>query len=74
MLLNRTTGDQVYLDLSWLQMEMNGAAMYELVRVSRDNLIGEIICLEGDSATIQGSEASSFSCHPSIFWARSLDL
>jgi hypothetical protein len=35
-------------------MEMNGAAMYELVRVSRDNLIGEIICLEGDSATIQG--------------------
>jgi vacuolar-type H+-ATPase subunit B/Vma2 len=34
---------------------MNGAAMYELVRVGRDNLIGEIIRLEGDSATIQGS-------------------
>lgn len=33
---------------------MNGAAMYELVRVGRDNLIGEIIRLEGDSATIQG--------------------
>jgi vacuolar-type H+-ATPase catalytic subunit A/Vma1 len=28
--------------------------MYELVCLSRDNLIGETICLEGDSATIQG--------------------
>lgn len=34
---------------------MAGAAMYELVRVGHDNLIGEIIRLEGDSATIQGS-------------------
>lgn len=33
---------------------MAGAAMYELVRVGYDNLIGEIIRLEGDSATIQG--------------------
>lgn len=33
---------------------MAGAAMYELVRVGHDNLIGEIIRLEGDSATIQG--------------------
>ena len=33
---------------------MAGAAMYELVRVGNDNLIGEIIRLEGDSATIQG--------------------
>lgn len=33
---------------------MGGAAMYELVRVGNDNLIGEIIRLEGDSATIQG--------------------
>lgn len=33
---------------------MNGAAMYELVRVGNDSLIGEIIRLEGDSATIQG--------------------
>ncbi|KAF3512586.1 hypothetical protein F2Q69_00002382 [Brassica cretica] len=32
-----------------------GAAMHELVRVGNDNLIGEIIRLEGDSATIQGS-------------------
>ena len=34
---------------------MGGAAMYELVRVGHDNLIGEIIRLEGDSATIQGA-------------------
>jgi hypothetical protein len=32
---------------------MAGAAMYELVRVGTDSLIGEIIRLEGDSATIQ---------------------
>lgn len=30
-----------------------GAAMYELVRVGNDQLIGEIIRLEGDNATIQ---------------------
>ena len=29
--------------------------MYELVRVGNDKLIGEIIRLENDSATIQGS-------------------
>lgn len=33
---------------------MGGAAMYELVRVGNDKLIGEIIRLEGDNATIQG--------------------
>ena len=32
---------------------MYGAAMYELVRVGGDRLIGEIIRLEGDTATIQ---------------------
>jgi len=32
---------------------MGGAAMYELIRVGQDNLIGEIIRLEGNSATIQ---------------------
>ncbi len=37
---------------------MSGAAMYELIRVGADNLIGEIIRLEGDSATIQVSTAS----------------
>lgn len=35
---------------------MGGAAMYELIRVGYDNLIGEIIRLEGDSATIQGMQ------------------
>ncbi|XP_065851939.1 V-type proton ATPase catalytic subunit A-like [Euphorbia lathyris] len=33
---------------------MVGTAMYELVRVGHDTLIGEIIRLEGDSAAIQG--------------------
>lgn len=32
---------------------MGGSAMYELIRVGNDKLIGEIIRLEGDSATIQ---------------------
>ena len=32
---------------------MQGSAMYELVRVGTDKLIGEIIRLEGDSAIIQ---------------------
>lgn len=36
---------------------MAGAAMYELVRVGTDNLIGEIIRLEGDNATIQVRQA-----------------
>ncbi|RRT82590.1 hypothetical protein BHM03_00016752 [Ensete ventricosum] len=42
---------------------MGGAAMYELVRVGHDNLIGEIIRLEGDSATIQGTGLDN-SCLP----------
>ncbi len=33
--------------------------MYELVRVGADNLIGEIIRLEGDNATIQVHSWSS---------------
>jgi len=32
---------------------MSGSAMYELVRVGYDELVGEIIRLEGDMATIQ---------------------
>ena len=32
---------------------MSGAAMYELVRVGHAELVGEIIRLEGDQATIQ---------------------
>lgn len=38
---------------------MAGSAMYELVRVGGDNLIGEIIRLEGDTATIQVYEDTS---------------
>ena len=34
---------------------MSGAAMYELVRVGHGELVGEIIRLEGDFATIQVS-------------------
>nr|QKY15285.1 vacuolar proton-ATPase (VHA) [Polytomella parva] len=41
---------------------MGGAAMYELVRVGNDNLIGEIIRLEGDSATIQVYEETAGLC------------
>lgn len=32
---------------------MAGAAMYELVRVGHSELVGEIIRLEGDMATVQ---------------------
>lgn len=32
---------------------MAGSAMYELVRVGHSELVGEIIKLEGDMATIQ---------------------
>jgi V-type H+-transporting ATPase subunit A len=38
---------------------MSGAAMYELVRVGYDELVGEIIRLEGDLATIQVYEETS---------------
>lgn len=38
---------------------MSGAAMYELVRVGHSQLVGEIIRLEGDQATIQVYEETS---------------
>lgn len=38
---------------------MAGSAMYELVRVGHDELVGEIIRLEGDMATIQVYEETS---------------
>jgi len=38
---------------------MSGAAMYELVRVGHDKLVGEIIKLEGDTASIQVYEDTS---------------
>eukprot|EP00051_Salpingoeca_urceolata_P026909 m.479232 g.479232 ORF g.479232 m.479232 type:complete len:608 (-) comp21376_c0_seq1:35-1858(-) len=39
--------------------KMSGAAMYELVRVGHSQLVGEIIRLEGDQATIQVYEETS---------------
>lgn len=39
--------------------QMSGAAMYELVRVGYYNLVGEVIRLEGDQATIQVYEETS---------------
>lgn len=39
--------------------EMDGAAMYELVRVGHDRLVGEIIRLEGSSATVQVYEETA---------------
>ncbi|KAL5019939.1 hypothetical protein ScPMuIL_002831 [Solemya velum] len=39
--------------------QMSGAAMYELVRVGHSELVGEIIRLEGDMATIQVYEDTS---------------
>jgi len=39
--------------------EMSGAAMYELVRVGHNELVGEIIRLEADTATIQVYEETS---------------
>jgi len=39
--------------------KMSGAAMYELVRVGHDQLVGEIIRLEGQTATIQVYEETS---------------
>eukprot|EP01128_Nolandella_sp_AFSM9_P000687 TRINITY_DN10828_c0_g1_i1.p1 TRINITY_DN10828_c0_g1~~TRINITY_DN10828_c0_g1_i1.p1 ORF type:complete len:633 (-),score=189.09 TRINITY_DN10828_c0_g1_i1:182-2080(-) len=39
--------------------QMSGAAMYELVRVGNDELIGEVIKLEKDTATIQVYEETS---------------
>lgn len=39
--------------------QMSGAAMYELVRVGHHQLVGEIIKLEGNTATIQVYEETS---------------
>ena len=41
--------------------KMSGAAMYELVRVGHEELVGEIIRLEGDMATIQVYEETCMS-------------
>ena len=39
---------------------MSGSAMYELVRVGYQELVGEIIRLEGDMATIQVKNTDRF--------------
>ncbi|KAK9474088.1 ATP synthase alpha/beta family, nucleotide-binding domain-containing protein [Dipodascopsis tothii] len=39
--------------------DMIGCAMYELVRVGHDNLVGEVIRIEGDKATIQVYEETA---------------
>jgi V-type H+-transporting ATPase subunit A len=41
---------------------MHGAAMYELVRVGSQNLVGEIIRLEKDTATLQVYEETCILC------------
>ena len=43
--------------------KMSGAAMYELVRVGYDELVGEIIRLEGHMATIQVYEETCILSH-----------
>lgn len=45
--------------------KMSGAAMFELVRVGHDLLVGEIIRLERDTATIQVYEETC-TCHPPL--------
>ncbi|XP_041093030.1 V-type proton ATPase catalytic subunit A-like [Polyodon spathula] len=42
--------------------EMSGAAMYELVRVGHSELVGEIIRLEGNLATVQVYEETAGVC------------
>ncbi|KAH8652402.1 V-type proton ATPase catalytic subunit A [Xylariales sp. PMI_506] len=39
--------------------EMTGVAMYELVKVGHDNLVGEVIRINGDQATIQVYEETA---------------
>ncbi|ODV88978.1 hypothetical protein CANCADRAFT_53321 [Tortispora caseinolytica NRRL Y-17796] len=42
-----------------IAQNMIGCAMYELVRVGHDNLVGEVIRIEGDKATIQVYEETA---------------
>ena len=52
---------------------MSGAAMYELVRVGHQKLVGEIIKLEGDNASIQVYEDTCTWRYAPIPFARSHD-
>ncbi len=49
---------------------MAGAAMYELVRVGHSELVGEIIRLEGDMATIQVYEETCIPFHSRVVYLR----
>merc|ERR1711988_1131544 len=42
-----------------IAMDMQGSAMYEVVRVGHQRLVGEIVKLEGETATIQVYEETS---------------
>ena len=53
---------------------MAGAAMYELVRVGHSELVGEIIRLEGDMATIQVYEETCILSHHARLLPLSLSL
>lgn len=41
---------------------MIGVAMYELVKVGHDQLVGEVIRINADQATIQVYEETGMSC------------
>ena len=43
----------VFMRLVIIAEKMNGTAMYELVRVGHLELVGEVIRIDGDKATIQ---------------------
>lgn len=55
-----------YLILVVIAEKMCGSAMYELVRVGNSELVGEVIRLDGDKATIQVYEETC------ILWHRRL--
>lgn len=55
--------------------KMSGAAMYELVRVGHHELVGEIIRLEGDMATIQVYEETGLiNLNILIFFSKKYEL
>ncbi|OWK00481.1 ATP6V1A, partial [Cervus elaphus hippelaphus] len=54
--------------------DMAGAAMYELVRVGHSELVGEIIRLEGDMATIQRPLSDISSQTQSIYIPRGVNV
>jgi len=51
--------------------KMSGSKMYELVKVGWDRLVGEIIKLEGDTASIQCYEDT---CRSIIYLIQSYSL